>query len=90
MLIDEDVGRGRVVGRCDSEFSSVGDAFIENFSSRDEVGASVCVNVGGETVVDLWGGRVAAAEDAPRRGPTKRSRSCFPARRPRPRCAHTC
>ena len=29
------------------------------------MGASVCVNVGGETVVDLWGGRVAAAEDAP-------------------------
>ncbi len=64
MLIDVEVGRGRVTGRCDSEFSSVGDAFIENFTKRDEVGASVCVNVGGETVVDLWGGRVAAADDA--------------------------
>ena len=57
MLIDVDVGRGRVTGRCDPEFSRVGDAFIENFTKRDEVGASVCVNVGGETVVDLWGRR---------------------------------
>ena len=59
MLIDVDVGRGRVLGRCEPDFSSVADAFIENFKQRDEVGASACVNVGGETVVDLWGGRVA-------------------------------
>ena len=59
MLIDIDVGRGRVTGRCTSEFSTVCDAFVDNFKQRHEVGASVCVNVGGETVVDLWGGRVA-------------------------------
>jgi CubicO group peptidase (beta-lactamase class C family) len=64
MLIDVDVGRGRVSGRCAPEFANVADAFIENFVKRDEVGASVCVNVGGETVVDLWGGRVSADENA--------------------------
>ncbi len=64
MLIDEPVGGGRVSGRCAAEFAPVGDAFIENFAQRDEVGASVCVSVGGETVVDLWGGRVSADEDA--------------------------
>ena len=40
------------------------DAFAENFASRDEVGASVCVTVDGRTVVDLWGGRVAEEPDA--------------------------
>ena len=64
MLIDEVTGQGRVLGRCAPEFSLVGDAFIQNFAQRDEVGASVCVSVGGETVVDLWGGRISADEDA--------------------------
>jgi CubicO group peptidase (beta-lactamase class C family) len=59
MLIDLDVGRGRVTGRCAPEFSVVCDTFVDNFRQRDEVGASVCVNIGGETVVDLWGGRIA-------------------------------
>lgn len=30
--------------------------FEDNFAERGEVGASVCVRVGGATVVDLWGG----------------------------------
>ena len=32
------------------------EAFRKNFDSNGEVGASVCLTVGGETVVDLWGG----------------------------------
>ena len=35
---------------------AVRDAFVENFSTRGEVGASVCIAVGGSVVVDLWGG----------------------------------
>ncbi len=35
---------------------SVREAFVENFVSRDEIGASLCVAVEGSTVVDLWGG----------------------------------
>lgn len=48
---------GRVEGKCDRAFKPVLESFIDNFEARDEVGASVCVNVGGKTVVDLWGGR---------------------------------
>lgn len=37
-------------------FEPVVDAFQGNFAERGEVGASVCVTVSGEAVVDLWGG----------------------------------
>ena len=37
-------------------FIAVRDAFVENFSTRGEMGASVCIAVGGSVVVDLWGG----------------------------------
>lgn len=43
-------------GYCDSRFREVADAFAENFAVRDEVGASVCVMIDGNIVVDLWGG----------------------------------
>ena len=65
MLIDVAIDHGRVLGRCAPEFSSVCETFVENFVARGEVGASVCVNVAGETVVDLWGGRVAADDASP-------------------------
>jgi CubicO group peptidase (beta-lactamase class C family) len=45
-----------VQGYCDDRFASVADEFARNFAERGEVGASVSVTVGGETVVDLWGG----------------------------------
>ena len=48
--------RGRVEGRVHDDFTGVADAFVENFASRGEVGASVSLSVEGETVVDLWGG----------------------------------
>jgi CubicO group peptidase (beta-lactamase class C family) len=57
--ISKNTRAGMVEGVCDPAFSSVMDAFCENFESRDELGASVCVNVKGQTVVDLWGGRIA-------------------------------
>ena len=44
-------------GSCRPEFSAVAHTFRESFESRGEVGAAVCVTVGGETVVDLWGGQ---------------------------------
>ena len=43
-------------GTCDPRFGAVRDAFERNFAERGEVGASVCVTLDGETVVDLWGG----------------------------------
>ena len=43
-------------GLCKPGFERVAEAFRKNFDSNGEVGASVCLTVGGETVVDLWGG----------------------------------
>lgn len=54
--IDRPAGNGVVQGICDGKFERVLDAFIENFVSRGEVGASVAVTVDGQPVVDLWGG----------------------------------
>ena len=45
-----------VEGACSPRFRLVREEFERNFAERGEVGASVCVNVGGETAVDLWGG----------------------------------
>lgn len=52
-------------GRCDPKFTAVEEAFAENFASRGEVGASVCIVVGGETVVDLVGGWADAERTRP-------------------------
>ncbi len=43
-------------GRCEPRFAAVRDAFAENFRSRGETGAAVCVIWDGEVVVDLVGG----------------------------------
>ncbi|NIH82766.1 serine hydrolase domain-containing protein [Amycolatopsis viridis] len=43
-------------GSCAEEFSRVREEFERNFADRGEVGASVCVMIDGEPVVDLWGG----------------------------------
>lgn len=43
-------------GTCDEAFLAVRDAFNNNFFEHEEIGASVCITVNGERVVDLWGG----------------------------------
>ncbi|MZF90157.1 serine hydrolase domain-containing protein [Streptomyces sp. SID5643] len=55
----------RVHGHCDARFTAVRTAFEENFRDRDELGAAVAVTVGGETVVDLWGGWADTARSRP-------------------------
>jgi CubicO group peptidase (beta-lactamase class C family) len=45
-----------VQGHCDEQFAGVAEEFERNLAERGELGASVAVTVGGETVVDLWGG----------------------------------
>jgi len=45
-----------VQGYCDPRFDEVAAELRRNFAERGELGASVAVTVGGETVVDLWGG----------------------------------
>ncbi len=52
-------------GTCDDRLAPVRAAFETNFASRDEVGASVCVTIDGEAVVDLWGGHADEARTRP-------------------------
>ena len=47
---------GTLSGRYHPDFEPVAAAFINNFESAGEVGASLCITVDGESVVDLWGG----------------------------------
>lgn len=54
--IDLGEGLGHIQGHCADQFAAVLEVFKENFQKHGEVGASVCVTLNGETVVDLWGG----------------------------------
>jgi CubicO group peptidase (beta-lactamase class C family) len=54
-----------VAGRCRDRFSAVRAAFAENFATRGEVGAAVCVLLDGEPVVDLVGGWADEARSRP-------------------------
>jgi CubicO group peptidase (beta-lactamase class C family) len=47
---------GNVSGFCDPKFQNVAAEFVKNFEDRGEIGASVSLNVEGETLLDLWGG----------------------------------
>ncbi len=44
-----------IAGTCQADFDAVRSAFERNFEAGD-IGASCAVTVGGELVVDLWGG----------------------------------
>jgi CubicO group peptidase (beta-lactamase class C family) len=59
---------GFVQGECAPRFRRVREAFEANFEAGREVGASFAASVGGEWVVDLWGGHA----DAGRRRPWER------------------
>jgi len=48
-----------VHGRCDDRFGPVRDAFVANFAAGTELGASVCVTIDGDPVVDIWAGDAA-------------------------------
>lgn len=48
---------GLVEGQFDPKFKGVVEAFVENFETRDEVGANVALTLEGQTLVDLWGGK---------------------------------
>src|SRR4051812_41635603 len=45
-----------IQGTCEAKFRAVRQEFERNFSERGEVGASICITVRGQTVVNLWGG----------------------------------
>ncbi len=56
-----------VSGTCDERFAPVRDALAEQLE-RDELGASIVLDIDGETVVDIWGGWC----DSERRRPWER------------------
>ena len=45
-----------ISGHVKPEFEAVREAFVENFTRRNELGAACCIYYRGEKVVDLWGG----------------------------------
>jgi CubicO group peptidase (beta-lactamase class C family) len=47
-------------GVCDDRFGAVREALEANLDSGADVGASVAIYLGGEPVVDIWGGRTQA------------------------------
>lgn len=55
----------KIDGSAASKFAAIEEEFAKNFAERGEIGASVCVSVGGETVVDLWGGMADPATETP-------------------------
>lgn len=56
---------GELHGFYHPRFESVAHEFERNFRERGEVGASVCLTLEGETVVDLWGGVARLPESTP-------------------------
>jgi CubicO group peptidase (beta-lactamase class C family) len=54
-----------VQGTCATGFEPVRDAFVENFVSRGDIGASLAVCRDGEVIIDLWGGWADAAGTRP-------------------------
>ncbi len=54
-----------VQGACDARFEPVRDALAAQLDSGNELGASIAVDVGGQTVADLWGGWCDAGRTRP-------------------------
>jgi CubicO group peptidase (beta-lactamase class C family) len=59
-----------IEGHCDARFVELREAFAANFSEHDEVGAGLCIEIGGARIVDLWGGHRDVARTRPWREDT--------------------
>lgn len=46
----------QVQGHCDARFSKLRDLMQEFVASGQDIGASLCININGDNVVDIWGG----------------------------------
>ncbi len=55
----------KVNGFCDEQFERVKNAFIRNFKSGLEVGASFAATINGKFVIDIWAGHADAAQMRP-------------------------
>jgi CubicO group peptidase (beta-lactamase class C family) len=72
--------RVQIQGHYELKFEAVREAFAALFDDPQERGAALCIQVGGETVVDLWAGT--ATRTARKPGTATPSPTCFPAPRP--------
>ena len=63
--VSEQAGPAAISGLCKPGYEQLLEAFRHNFAEFDEVGASLCLNVQGETVVELWGGHTAEDRKTP-------------------------
>jgi CubicO group peptidase (beta-lactamase class C family) len=54
-----------IEGHWDPRFDKVADALGQAISDGEEVGAAIAVDIGGETVVDIWGGYANAGKTVP-------------------------
>jgi CubicO group peptidase (beta-lactamase class C family) len=52
-------------GSCDPAFNRVRDLLQERLVTGEEVGASICVNIDGKDILDIWGGHADAAKSRP-------------------------
>ncbi|KAJ5563247.1 hypothetical protein N7535_008411 [Penicillium sp. DV-2018c] len=52
-------------GTADPEFARLRTLLSERLATGSELGASICVNIGGRNVVDIWGGYTEAAKTTP-------------------------
>ncbi|KAJ5607184.1 beta-lactamase/transpeptidase-like protein [Penicillium hordei] len=55
----------QVQGHCDARFSKLRDLMQEFIASGQDIGASLCININGNNVVDLWGGYADASTEKP-------------------------
>jgi CubicO group peptidase (beta-lactamase class C family) len=63
--VSRTVGAAQIRGLCDPRWTDVLEAFARNFAERGELGASLCVKVAGETMLDVWGGGFDATSGRP-------------------------
>ena len=55
----------QVQGYCDDRFAAVREVFEADLASGEELGGAICVDLDGETVVDVWGGSRDVARTVP-------------------------
>lgn len=54
-----------VQGYCDAAFTRVRDIIQQNITTGEELGLSLCVNISGKNVLDLWAGHADLARSKP-------------------------
>jgi CubicO group peptidase (beta-lactamase class C family) len=54
-----------VHGHWDARFDKVAEGLADEITTGGEVGAAIAIDIGGETVVDMWGGHADAAKTKP-------------------------